>query len=616
MPNPPDLQHNTKKKKEAANMFRKPLRPADKPKASLPAPSLPPTRNASSSQSQKDGLEPLRARLIQCLSLGEKTEEQVLQNMDSNVSRKDIRDLLDQVAESSSVKSSSSSRPVPLYRLKPTAWKEVRPYEWPSLTESQRTTVARSARIALQNLGIPESDAVWTHVRYRSPGNGQKPPSSHDRHPDSNIDKVGNSSKPEPKKGLSSRDAKEKAVKSLAVDKRKTITMKDESIKATSMSRMSTHDGQGSASRKLPPDQLSSNDRFQNRSQSSQGSNVKKASDRQVRASSPDVKSHVVRQTATAHSPSPSVSGSVHGKDDRYSFPKIRKARPEDKTAPSDVPPETTRDRDRERERRRMPTEKTKAEYEDPRVHSLKRKEAERPSDSGYAPAATVSSKKRKIDQSSKGREEGREWDRESDVSVHRKQSSASGFADRSTGKSSTSSSLKSSSVHSSLPPRPAPPTSNTPSISRSSSTNGASSSKNGPLPKSRRRSPIFTSSDEDEEDGAIPDRKISDKKLKSASHVRSVNSQQSRAMPTDRAALRAKYNNSYLEYLASFQRLLVQRAKIDSMLKRNEGGTITDSDGDIELLSTEELGQLTREHKHLEEELANIQKAFDDADR
>jgi len=100
--NPPDLQPNVKKKKEGPSMFRKPLRPADKPKASAPIPTLAPNRNPSNSTQTQKALEPLRARLIQYLALGERTEEQILQNVSgtefNSFSGRDVRDILDNVS--------------------------------------------------------------------------------------------------------------------------------------------------------------------------------------------------------------------------------------------------------------------------------------------------------------------------------------------------------------------------------------------------------------------------------------------------------------------------------------------------------------------------------------
>jgi RNA polymerase II elongation factor ELL len=87
-----------------------------------------------------------------------------------------------------------------------------------------------------------------------------------------------------------------------------------------------------------------------------------------------------------------------------------------------------------------------------------------------------------------------------------------------------------------------------------------------------------------------------------------------SRLLPTDHSALRTRYDASYLEYLTSFRRLMIQKSKIDRLLKSSDLesiGSFTDSEGDIELLDPEELSQLAIKHKKLEEELEAIQEIF-----
>jgi RNA polymerase II elongation factor ELL len=55
----------------------------------------------------------------------------------------------------------------PIYALLPESWKEVRPYEFPGLTDEERRKMWLQARQALHTLGIPESDPAWDHVRTR-----------------------------------------------------------------------------------------------------------------------------------------------------------------------------------------------------------------------------------------------------------------------------------------------------------------------------------------------------------------------------------------------------------------------------------------------------------------
>jgi RNA polymerase II elongation factor ELL len=59
---------------------------------------------------------------------------------------------------------------------------------------------------------------------------------------------------------------------------------------------------------------------------------------------------------------------------------------------------------------------------------------------------------------------------------------------------------------------------------------------------------------------------------------------------------------------------LVAQKGKIDSMLKSNDivsAGSITDSDGDVELMDPDELARISSEYKLLEEELERIRHTF-----
>jgi RNA polymerase II elongation factor ELL len=59
---------------------------------------------------------------------------------------------------------------------------------------------------------------------------------------------------------------------------------------------------------------------------------------------------------------------------------------------------------------------------------------------------------------------------------------------------------------------------------------------------------------------------------------------------------------------------LVAQKGKIDSMLKSRDfgsAGSITDSDGDVELMDFEALTRLSSEYKVLEEELETIRNIF-----
>lgn len=96
---PPDLPSTGAKKRKdpPASMFRKPLRPSDKPK---PAP-VPPLVSKLPPIQRDAPISPLRKHIVRLLALSEKTAEEIMSSLNASErnppSRREIHDLLDQV---------------------------------------------------------------------------------------------------------------------------------------------------------------------------------------------------------------------------------------------------------------------------------------------------------------------------------------------------------------------------------------------------------------------------------------------------------------------------------------------------------------------------------------
>jgi RNA polymerase II elongation factor ELL len=105
---PPDIQPNSKKRKEhPPSMFRKPIRQSDK-LMSVPNPPTVPNRTSTvTAQSSKKGLTSLRTRMVHCLAIADRTEDELVRlvgGLDCSPSlRREIHDLLEQVSESCAV---------------------------------------------------------------------------------------------------------------------------------------------------------------------------------------------------------------------------------------------------------------------------------------------------------------------------------------------------------------------------------------------------------------------------------------------------------------------------------------------------------------------------------
>jgi len=131
---------------------------------------------------------------------------------------------------------------------------------------------------------------------------------------------------------------------------------------------------------------------------------------------------------------------------------------------------------------------------------------------------------------------------------------------------------------------------------------------------KPRRKSPIYTST-EDEKDEVFAQPPVGPviNKATSTSKAQKAQSHSPHPLPSD-DNLRARYNATYLEHLMVMQKLLVQKGRLESLLKNGDldsSGTVSDTEGDVELLPPEELEVLSANHKRLVDELQAIQEAF-----
>ena len=126
-------------------------------------------------------------------------------------------------------------------------------------------------------------------------------------------------------------------------------------------------------------------------------------------------------------------------------------------------------------------------------------------------------------------------------------------------------------------------------------------------LTKIRRRSPIYTSS-EDEElpvnsrvSSHSSSLATSSTLSNSAGSRTTSRSLLSRSTTTDHTTLRERYSTSFVDYLTSLQKLVMRRRKVDQMLKTSESGSVhsvTDSDGEVWLLNPEELARLAADYR------------------
>ena len=130
---------------------------------------------------------------------------------------------------------------------------------------------------------------------------------------------------------------------------------------------------------------------------------------------------------------------------------------------------------------------------------------------------------------------------------------------------------------------------------------------------KPRRRSPIYTSS-EDEGEIRQPRKRnpspppVSDRSnssdLPSSERAPHHHRTTRRVYPTDHAALRALYQSQYTSYLGTFSKVVAQKRKIEAMLNG-------DSEAEMDVMDPDELIKLSMEHKTLKTELEHIHDVY-----
>ena len=472
--------------------------------------------------------------------------------------------------------------------------------------------VARVARIKFQSFGIPESDPSWDHVRYRSPAANISTSLGQPKASSAILEAPTRSKNPDvQKRTASSRDTKEKKLKPKS-DAKAEATQKQ----ATPRSTHVDDKPKGVRPKDTPESTRIAPVESPAGSKAALATKTTKANGR-----SGDFPASKPPPTRTTESDMPSSSlppkHNASRVEEKVPLQKFKKLPRDSGIAESDRDNRSSshaaRTSTKERSARRETDDDS---FEDRRPSQLKRKSAEQDRDRALNTRSQPIPAKRRKTEGEPSAIPSREDRSQSgkrlsmDPRITEKTTRTSQNASKPRAKDEISTSKR----H---------PLSNEKISSHSPSTSnarvaGSQASKTTSTKKNPRRSPVFTSSDEGEEEEDVPLKTraptrpaVASSEPTSSRRPRTV---AARPLPTDHDALRARYNASYLEYLTSFHRLVTQKGKIDQLLKSTDLesiGSITDSEGDMELLGPEELSQLAMKHKRLEDELEAIQEVF-----
>ena len=526
--------------------------------------------------------------------------------------------------------------------------------------------MARQARMAFKALKIPESDPAWNNVRYRAtaptiPTPVPAPPPM----AASNSNRSSSSAQPETKRSaITTKDTKLKS-KQDAPRVKGEIQVKDEGTKATASRLNAIKRAEATAS----SDGGSAAKTIASRRLPGSGYQVKK---------SPQPSTGVLEKSGTPvdprpapkpplpaslpQKPSPAVPppGGTHARKTIPTMPPKSVKKEDESDRERDR--EYDRQREREREKREREKEKQREEWERERereqVEMEKREKAKQREREAVEREKRQKEKERQqeeLEQDKRQREKER-------ISKERAAVGAVPAFKRKTTAKDTEETLDDASSKASLPKRrklddgtsaapssskardaelrkkpahepspvprlkmkkdPSSPQASVSSQDRRATTSASGSTHRSDRPfkasgsaKPRRRSPIYTSS---EDEGEIPQpRKRNPSPPPISDRSNSSDQPQSERAPrhhrttrgtyppaTDHAALRALYQSQYSTYLGTFSKVVAQKRKIEAMLNG-------DSEAEVDMMEPDDLVKLSLEHKSLKTELEHIHDIY-----
>ena len=487
------------------------------------------------------------------------------------------------------------------WQLRLQTWLEVRPYQFPDYTDNVRTTVARSARLRLSDMRIPETDPAWNEVRYRPGANAGT-----QEKPRNGI--LVMAKKKEPK----GRGAKAKATPKVATPPNKS-------------GKSPTGAASGSAEASIPKSSAKGkerdmgNDRDTEReegeiSEYNTPPRVTKAPgaakiDRRLPGSRPPVAS--VPVAATPPKPSPSRP---------HAAPRTATV------APSPPEKNSAATKNAGVNKSSATKEPEKPVFVAGRAIKLQKPDVEsKPAikkESAATTSTTKSGMKRKKVEEEEEEEDSSDWGYEERRKARQAVSLNKAKRDREAADAVASkvASKKKSKADEPSPAKKAK-RDQSPGPSKKEKEKDRSQASNV-TSKKRRRSPVYSSSssEEDDDDDDEPLEKkartkasiTSAQSSKTKSSKSSVSRKRKASLPSDPAELRALYSDTFVEYIAAYSVLCAQKNKLNAMLRRveSEGGVGSDSDGEI--LSPDELEELSSRHKRLHGELGEMRRAYD----
>ncbi|CAK5281462.1 unnamed protein product [Mycena citricolor] len=548
----PTAQKKKKAPGTSTAMFRNPVQQPRASASTRPVSPSPPVTTVSSA---------VRFAVLKFMAIKERTLDEVLAIFprdDDDSRRREIHQLLSQQM------GEPGKRPGH-WTLRPEIWKEVRPYEWTGLDDKERMMMARTARLVLSNLQIPETDPLWTHVNYRPEESAL-------------VGKSGG------KRGISGKELKEKKKKPKP-DPKAEIAMRDGSrpVARVSDSRPSDSVVSETAVRRTGPGsgyrapRAGSHEARISVAVDSKSTGMDSRATVKDMKPAKDTKSDARLNARTDAKPSARPEARSEAKPNARQDPNLRSDSKPTARGPVDV-------RTKSREPPRPSVNAKAVPPIPPPTQTRPTKETAPDTLKRKQPVQDVTSaepaKRRKTDEGLLSR--------------------AAGLPNR----PETSLARASHQGRSSLPARPVTTASTAKPVQSAAS--------------SKRREPIYTSSEDEGEIRPASRPKTELRSIPSSSGSAAANepgrlSEPSRMAPipaSDRSKLRTRYNETYLDYLSNYQRLFAEQAKIERLLSKRDGSTASDSELD-DVMSPEEITKRKNDHLRYERELEKIRVSF-----
>ncbi|TFK53662.1 hypothetical protein OE88DRAFT_1643363 [Heliocybe sulcata] len=610
---------------------RKPAAPAKKVAARAAAASAQARVPSPAPKVSSQLMQEARHRMIQCVAVQPRTQEEAVRLVGgttaSEADKQALRELLREIAMETP-RPNKMSRDPPTWELQNKTYREVRPYEWGRLTEKERTSIARKARVAFRDLGIPESDPIWAHVRPPQGSSGAStstPPvstsntqaakaapkrpatkakESSSRVPAREIQAKDEGSRhplpPKPKLSPNPTPAPAPASKVLGsgfkaspapAPKREspsvTVTVVERRkvtgpVDARADRRREEPAPSGSA-RPLPPIPPPTAKTKEEKKPAMNANTTDKSKAREADVNRGD--SAAMKRKKAALPKEEEEEEEEEGEDrEHVKRRKTDQVKRERERAESPLPKkpvrrdiEDERERQRQKEKEREREREREREIEREREKERERRERER-----------AREREREREKERDRRDRGRERERERERQRERERDAS---------------------------PRPQKKVKReelSPSMSRAPSRLDRSSLKPNGSNKSRRRSPIYTSS---EDEDFTPPRKREAKREINSSPASTDSRPTPGPLPRDRNSLRERYGQNYLKYLSSFQDAVQKQNRIKKMLDAldKSGDSVISAEDEFDF-DVEEVARVGKVHREWVEELKSLKEAYDNA--